>query len=213
MQRVFEAVPEGHRLCVVATNVAETSITIPNIKYVVDTGKSKERHHDLSTGVQSFKVDWISKASADQRSGRAGRTGPGHCYRLYSSAVFNDQFPQFSMPEIQRIPIEATVLMMKAMNIDNVVNFPFPSPPDRTVIAKGEKLLVALGALNSLNKQVTPLGRQMAAFPLSPRYSKRYMFQKKQQQQLILSSLFYYVGFWQATRTMSSSTWWHWWRH
>ena len=90
--RVFEPPPGNARLCVVATNVAETSITIPNIKYVVDTGKSKQRNVDPRSGVQSFDIDWISKASADQRTGRAGRTGPGHCYRIYSSAVFQNEY-------------------------------------------------------------------------------------------------------------------------
>ena len=98
--RVFQPVPTGHRLIVVATNVAETSLTIPGIKYVVDAGRSKERVYDKQTGVSEFRVQWISKASADQRSGRAGRTGPGHCYRLYSSAVFDNQFKKFAQPEV-----------------------------------------------------------------------------------------------------------------
>ena len=85
--RVFEPPPDGSRLIVLATNVAETSLTIPGIRYVFDCGRAKEKKYDPTTGVQSFEVGWISKASANQRAGRAGRTGPGHCYRLYSSAV------------------------------------------------------------------------------------------------------------------------------
>ena len=104
--KVFEPVPEGTRLCVVATNIAETSLTIPGIKYVVDCGKAKERKYDASTGLHTFQIGWTSKASADQRAGRAGRVGPGHCYRLFSSAVFNDYFEQFQQPEILRVPIE-----------------------------------------------------------------------------------------------------------
>lgn len=104
--RVFQPPPEGSRLCVVATNVAETSLTIPGIKYVVDCGRVKERVYDRTTGVESFQIRWISKASAAQRAGRAGRTGPGHCYRLYSSAVFERDFAQFSEPEILKYPIE-----------------------------------------------------------------------------------------------------------
>jgi len=104
--RVFQPPPEGSRLCVVATNVAETSLTIPGIKYVVDCGRVKERVYDRTTGVESFQIRWISKASAAQRAGRAGRTGPGHCYRLYSSAVFERDFAQFSVPEILKYPIE-----------------------------------------------------------------------------------------------------------
>jgi len=169
---VFEPPPPGTRLCVVATNVAETSLTIPNIVYVVDCGKAKERKYELRTGTQSFEVDWISKASADQRAGRAGRTSPGHCYRLYSSAVYNDSFGKFSVPEILRLPIEGIVLQMKSMNIDNVVNFPFPTRPDRPALTAAEKLLVTLGAVDGEKKVISDLGRLMAAFPVSPRYSK-----------------------------------------
>lgn len=104
--KVFQPPPEGWRLCVVATNIAETSLTIPGIKYVVDCGRVKERVYDKSTGVESFQIGWISKASAAQRAGRAGRIGAGHCYRLYSSAVFERDFEQFTEPEILKFPIE-----------------------------------------------------------------------------------------------------------
>ncbi|BGO88798.1 hypothetical protein NBRC10512_006938 [Rhodotorula toruloides] len=176
--KVFQPPPESHRLVVVATNVAETAITIPNIKYVVDTGRAKERKYDHASGIQSFEVDWISKASAAQRAGRAGRTGPGHCYRLYSSAVFEQHFDQFAKPEILRMPIEGIVLTMKSMNIDAVANFPFPTPPDRDALRRAEKTLVHLGALepaevdSKVGGKITPLGRSMALFPLSPRFSK-----------------------------------------
>ncbi|KAG0164076.1 putative ATP-dependent RNA helicase DHR1 [Apophysomyces sp. BC1034] len=170
--RVFQPPPEGTRLCVIATNVAETSVTIPGIRYVVDCGKVKERRYDVGTGAQSFEVDWTSKAAADQRAGRAGRTGPGHCYRLYSSAVFDQKFPQFSTPEINRMPIEGVVLNMKSMNIHNVVNFPFPTPPPRENLTKAEKLLGYLGAVDTTTKQITEFGRTMSLFPLSPRFAK-----------------------------------------
>lgn len=178
--RVFEPPPEGHRLCVVATNVAETSLTIPNIKYVVDCGRCKTRMYDKVTGVSTYKICYTSKASANQRAGRAGRTGPGHCYRLYSSAVFNDQFEQFSQSEIQRKPVDDLLLQMKVMNIDKVVNFPFPTPPDTVQLQMAEKRLMILGALQQLhsdkessyNAKVTPLGRSIAAFPVAPRYGK-----------------------------------------
>ncbi|CAG08573.1 unnamed protein product, partial [Tetraodon nigroviridis] len=116
---VFRPPPPGTRLCVVATNVAETSLTIPGIKYVVDCGRVKKRYYDKVTGVSSFKVTWISQASANQRAGRAGRTEPGHCYRLYSSAVFAD-FSLFSEAEITRRPVDDLVLQMKDLNIDKV---------------------------------------------------------------------------------------------
>jgi ATP-dependent RNA helicase DHX37/DHR1 len=108
--RVFQPPPEGSRLCVVATNVAETSLTIPGIKYVVDCGRVKERVYNKATGVESFEIGWISKSSAAQRAGRAGRTGPGHCYRLYSSVVFERDFCQFPQPEILKYPIEGADL-------------------------------------------------------------------------------------------------------
>ncbi len=97
----------------VSTNVAETSLTIPNIKYVIDTGKVKTKFYDKVTGVSTFHVTWCSQAAANQRAGRAGRIGPGHSYRLYSSAVFNDEFDKFSPPEISRRPVDDLVLQMK----------------------------------------------------------------------------------------------------
>jgi ATP-dependent RNA helicase DHX37/DHR1 len=115
--RVFQPTPEGARLCVVATNVAETSLTIPGIRYVVDCGRVKERVFDKDTGVESYQIGWISKASAAQRAGRAGRTGPGHCYRLYSSAVFERDFSQFSEPEILRYPIEGIAQMFSVSQL------------------------------------------------------------------------------------------------
>ncbi|KAF9092899.1 putative ATP-dependent RNA helicase DHR1 [Mortierella sp. AD031] len=171
--RVFEPPPPGSRLCVVATNVAETSITIPNVKYVVDSGKSKERHYDKETGIQTFQVGWTSKASAIQRAGRAGRTGHGHCYRLYSSAVYENDFVKASEAEIQKMPIDGVVLQMKSMYIDNVVNFPFPTPPNRNDLKQSEQRLVYLNALeNSNKKSITELGKTMSIFPLIPRLAK-----------------------------------------
>ncbi|KAH9936289.1 P-loop containing nucleoside triphosphate hydrolase protein [Fomitopsis serialis] len=177
--QVFKPPPPGHRLVVVSTNVAETSLTIPDIRYVVDSGRAKERRYDVANGVQAFQVSWISKASAAQRAGRAGRTGPGHCYRLYSSALFEHYFEQFAQPEILRVPIEGVVLQMKSMNIDAVVNFPFPTPPDRTSLRKAETVLTHLGALAPsaggaviLGGSITEIGKAMSLFPLSPRYSR-----------------------------------------
>lgn len=169
--RVFEPAPEGTRQVILATNVAETSLTIPGIRYVFDCGRSKERQYDRVSGVQSYDIGWISKASANQRSGRAGRTGPGHCYRLYSSAVYERDFPAFTDPELLRMPIEGVVLQLKAMNLQHVVNFPFPTPPDRRALAKSEKLLTYLSALSSTG-QVTQVGTTMSVFPLSPRFSR-----------------------------------------
>ncbi|XP_064793067.1 probable ATP-dependent RNA helicase DHX37 [Oncorhynchus masou masou] len=191
--KVFRPPPHGARLCVVATNVAETSLTIPGIKYVVDCGRVKKRFYDRVTGVSSFKVSWTSQASANQRAGRSGRTEPGHCYRLYSSAVFGD-FSLFSEAEITRRPVEDLVLQMKDLNIDKVVNFPFPTTPSAEALVAAEQLLVSLGALEEpprtgrvkemerarLSCPISPLGRAMASFPVSPRYAKMLALGKQQ---------------------------------
>ncbi|KAL1970312.1 hypothetical protein VTN77DRAFT_5472 [Rasamsonia byssochlamydoides] len=169
--KVFEPPPEGSRLIVLATNVAETSLTIPGIRYVFDCGRSKEKQYDLFTGVQTYQIGWISKASANQRAGRAGRTGPGHCYRLYSSAIYESEFPEYTDPEILRTPIEGVVLQMKSMGLHHVINFPFPTPPSRQGLAKAEKLLKNLGALSPDGK-VTEIGHRLSTYPLSPRFGK-----------------------------------------
>ncbi|KAI9672244.1 MAG: putative ATP-dependent RNA helicase DHR1 [Alyxoria varia] len=168
--RVFETPPEGSRLIVVATNVAETSLTIPGIRYVFDCGRSKEKRYDAVTGVQSFVVSWISKASASQRAGRAGRTEPGHCYRVYSSAVYENHFEEHALPEIHRTSVESVVLQLKAMGIPNIANFPFPTPPDRQALVKAERLLENLGAL--ADGKVTPAGKELSTYPLSPRLAR-----------------------------------------
>ncbi|KAJ9139454.1 RNA helicase-like protein [Pleurostoma richardsiae] len=169
--RVFDPLPDGSRLVILATNVAETSLTIPGIRYVIDCGRSKERRYDRVSGVQSFEVGWISKASANQRAGRAGRTGPGHCYRLYSSAVYERDLPEFGDPELLRMPIEGVVLQLKAMNLQHVVNFPFPTPPERHSLIQAEKLLGYLSAISD-SGQVTQVGSTMSIFPLSPRFAR-----------------------------------------
>jgi len=171
--RVFQPPPDGSRMIVLATNVAETSLTIPGVRYVFDCGRSKEKKYDTQTGVQTFEIDWISKASASQRSGRAGRTGPGHCYRLYSSAVFENYFAEHGIPEILRTPLESTVLQLKAMDIHHVVNFPFPTPPDRSQLATAEKLLSNLGAIEAkFPGRITDIGRELIKHPVSPRFGK-----------------------------------------
>jgi len=169
--RVFETPPENARMIILATNVAETSLTIPGIRYVFDTGRSKEKRYDRVTGVQSFEIGFISKASAKQREGRAGRTRQGHCYRLYSSAVFEKYFKQHAEPEILRMSVEGVVLQLKSMDLQHVVNFPFPTPPDRQSLARAEKLLRYLGAISPEGK-ITELGHDLSKYPLSPRYSK-----------------------------------------
>ncbi|CAI5741355.1 unnamed protein product [Peronospora destructor] len=178
--KVFDIPPENHRLIVVATNVAETSLTIPGIKYVVDAGRTKERVYDLANGISSFDVQWISKASADQRAGRAGRTGPGHCYRLYSSAVYDTEFQKFSSPEILCQPIDDLVLQMKAMGIHNVLQFPFPTPPDRQAVKNALATLVNLGAVSPRDDEsITGLGRALVKFPVAARFAKMLLLAQK----------------------------------
>nr|XP_015221336.1 PREDICTED: probable ATP-dependent RNA helicase DHX37 [Lepisosteus oculatus] len=191
--KVFRPPPPGTRLCVVATNVAETSLTIPGVRYVVDCGRVKKRFYDRVTGVSSFKVTWTSQASANQRAGRAGRTEPGHCYRLYSSAVFSD-FAVAIYPELAAR--KATVFVLLSQPVQclhgrvlfpaQVINFPFPTPPSTEALIAAEELLVSLGALEEppktgrlkvlerarLSCPITPLGRVMASFPVAPRYAK-----------------------------------------
>lgn len=168
---VFEEVKDGERLVVVATNVAETSLTIPGIKYVVDTGREKVKNYNPTNGMETYEIQWISKASAAQRAGRAGRTGPGHCYRLYSSAVFSNILPDFSCAEISKIPVDGVVLLMKSMGIDKVANFPFPTSPGPTALVEAERCLKALAALDGSGR-LTSLGKAMAHYPMSPRHSR-----------------------------------------
>jgi ATP-dependent RNA helicase DHX37/DHR1 len=177
--KVFAPVPEGHRLIVVATNIAETSITIPGISYVVDTGRQKCRNFNSGTGVASYDVMWISKAAADQRAGRAGRTGPGHCYRLYSSSLYSRYMDSFALPEVLTRPLEDVVLSMKALNVSNVSSFPFPTPPDRKQIDAAVKLLANIGCVDLSNVEddggdgvATRLGQAVAKLPLGVRYAK-----------------------------------------
>uniref|UniRef100_A0A915PYB9 RNA helicase n=1 Tax=Setaria digitata TaxID=48799 RepID=A0A915PYB9_9BILA len=175
--RVFGPVPDGCRMCVIATNVAETSLTIPAVRYVVDSGREKRRYYDPVTGVSRFLVSWISQASADQRAGRAGRVQPGEVHRLYSSAVYSD-FEKFSPPEILTKPVDQLVLHLKSMNIVKIANFPFPTPPDQDSLEEAEKRLMRLGALevtvkkNVKEARISLLGKTLSIFPLAPAFAK-----------------------------------------
>lgn len=134
-------------MIVVATNVAETSITIPNIKYVVDSGRSKEKLFDKRLQVSQFQVSWISQASAEQRAGRAGRTGPGHCYRLYSAALFS-KLPHYSDPEILKTPLEQTLLQLKAIGVEDLLQFPYVTRPPIPAIKQAIRHLCIVGAFD-----------------------------------------------------------------
>lgn len=168
-QRVFKPPPEGSRLIVVATNVAETSITIPGIRYVIDAGRAKQKLYKADTdAVFSYSVQWISQASAKQRAGRAGRTGPGHCYRLFSSAVFENHFTEWSEPEIVRMPLDSVCLRLKCLGIKNLQTFPFPTMPPPEALTQAVKLLQVLGLLDEDGRR-TALGQEVANVPASPR--------------------------------------------
>jgi ATP-dependent RNA helicase DHX37/DHR1 len=179
--RVFAPPPPGARLIVVATNVAETSLTIPGIRYVVDAGRAKQRLLEEAGGggggggLARYEVRWVSQAAAEQRAGRAGRTGPGHAYRLFSSAVFADVFPPHAPPEIANAPLEGVALSLRALGVERVANFPFPTPPAAGALAAAERCLAALGALEGGGAgggALTELGRRMAALPVSPRHAR-----------------------------------------
>ncbi|BHF66707.1 ATP-dependent RNA helicase dhx37 [Sparganum proliferum] len=181
-KRVFEPPPDGHRLVVVATNVAETSLTIPNIRFVVDTGKVKSKVFDPVTGASCFKIVWISQASAEQRAGRAGRIGPGHCHRLFSSRVFTDMEPH-GKPDILTRPIDEVVLLLKSyLGTIALSRFPLPTAPSSTVVEAAERRLIALEALEQkkVNSEpvrvITRSGRWMARLPLPVRLARMLLF-------------------------------------
>jgi ATP-dependent RNA helicase DHX8/PRP22 len=169
--RIFEPAPEGARKVVIATNIAETSITIDGIYYVIDPGFVKQNCYDAKSGMDQLIVMPISQAQARQRAGRAGRTGPGKCYRMYTEAAYNNEMLPSPVPEIQRNNLAHTILMLKAMGINDLLSFPFmDAPPTQTMMAALEELY-ALSALDD-EGLLTRLGRKMADFPNEPQLSK-----------------------------------------
>ncbi|CDO73426.1 hypothetical protein BN946_scf185013.g60 [Trametes cinnabarina] len=169
--RVFEPTPPGARKVVVATNVAETSLTIPGIYYVIDPGFSKQNAYDPRLGMDSLVVMPISQAQARQRAGRAGRTGPGKCYRLYTEAAFRNEMLPNSIPDIQRTNLASTILMLKAMGINDLLSFDFMDPPPAQTMITALESLYALSALDD-EGLLTRLGRKMADFPMEPALAK-----------------------------------------
>ncbi|CAG8527360.1 4070_t:CDS:10 [Paraglomus occultum] len=169
--RIFEPAPPGSRKVVIATNIAETSITIDGIYYVVDPGFVKQNAYDPKIGMDSLIVTPISQAQANQRAGRAGRTGPGKCYRLYTEAAFRNEMLPNPVPEIQRTNLAHTVLTLKAMGINDLLHFDFMDPPPVQTLLTALEQLYALSALDD-EGLLTRLGRKMAEFPLEPPLSK-----------------------------------------
>ena len=167
---VFERTPPGCRKVILATNIAETSVTINGIRYVVDTGFAKERTYNPRVGVESLLVQPISKASARQRSGRAGREAPGQAYRLYTEDAF-DSLPESGTPEILRCSLAAVVLMLKAYQVHDILAFDFLDAPPSHAILQALEELYALAALDD-DGHLTEAGHQMARFPVEPMLAK-----------------------------------------
>ena len=117
------------RKCIVATNIAETSLTLDGVKYVIDTGLSKMKVYNPKIGMDALQITPISQANANQRAGRAGRTGPGQCYRLYTDGVYREEMLENNIPEIQRTNLANVVLLLKSLNVDNLLEFDFMDPP------------------------------------------------------------------------------------
>ena len=169
--KIFEVTPPGGRKIVLATNIAETSLTIENIVYVIDCGFGKQTSFNPRTGMESLVVTPISKASANQRAGRAGRTSPGKCFRLYTLWSYQNELAEATIPEIQRTNLGNVVLMLKSMGVNDLVNFDFMDPPPHEMLIRALEQLYALGALNDKG-ELTRLGRRMAEFPLDPLLAK-----------------------------------------
>ncbi|KAK2458998.1 pre-mRNA-splicing factor ATP-dependent RNA helicase DEAH1 [Trifolium repens] len=169
--RIFDPAPPGKRKVVVATNIAEASLTIDGIFYVIDPGFAKQNVYNPKLGLDSLVITPISQASAKQRAGRAGRTGPGKCYRLYTESAYRNEMSPTSIPEIQRINLATTTLSMKAMGINDLLSFDFMDPPSPQALISAMEQLYSLGALDE-EGLLTKLGRKMAEFPLDPPLSK-----------------------------------------
>ncbi|KAL6848933.1 hypothetical protein ACP4OV_021516 [Aristida adscensionis] len=169
--KIFEPAPPGARKVVLATNIAETSLTIDGISYVVDPGFCKVRSYSPRTGTESLLVHPISKASADQRAGRSGRTGPGKCFRLFTQRSYEREMDDETVPEIQRSNLAGVVLALKALGINDLVSFDFLDPPASEALLRALEDLFALGALNCRG-ELTKTGRRMAELPLDPMLAK-----------------------------------------
>ncbi|WP_176507882.1 MULTISPECIES: ATP-dependent RNA helicase HrpA [Pseudomonas] len=167
-QRIFQS-HTGRRV-VLATNVAETSLTVPGIRYVIDTGTARISRYSYRAKVQRLPIEAVSQASANQRKGRCGRVEPGICIRLYSEEDFNSR-PAFTDPEILRTNLAAVILQMLHLRLGAIDAFPFIEPPDGKAISDGFNLLQELSAVNREN-QLTPIGRQLARLPIDPRLGR-----------------------------------------
>ena len=168
---VFEPAPENTRKVIVSTNIAEASVTIDGIVYVIDCGFVKLRAFNPTTGIETLTATAISKASATQRAGRAGRTKPGKCYRLYTQSNY-EGLPEVTVPEIQRSNLAPIILQLKALGIDNVLRFDFFTAPPAELIIRALELLYSLGAVDDYAKLTRPLGVRIAELSVEPMMAK-----------------------------------------
>ncbi|KAI8957699.1 P-loop containing nucleoside triphosphate hydrolase protein [Daldinia sp. FL1419] len=169
--KIFDRAPPGVRKCIVATNIAETSLTVDGIMYVVDAGYSKLKVYNPRMGMDTLQITPISQANAGQRAGRAGRTGPGKAFRLYTEKAFKDELYIQTIPEIQRTNLSNTVLLLKSLGVRDLLDFDFMDPPPQDTITTSLFDLWALGALDNLG-ELTELGSKMNAFPMDPSLAK-----------------------------------------
>jgi len=163
--------PNPNRKIVVSTNVAETSVTIDGIRHVVDSGQARIARYDTERGIGTLLIEQISRASADQRKGRAGRTAPGTCHRLWTQSGHLDR-PERNTPEIQRSDLAEVVLLLHSLHIRKAAEFDWLDKPDPAAVERAEQLLRILGALDGSTDELTPVGRQMQRLPMHPRYSR-----------------------------------------
>ena len=170
-QRIFQSTPHPSiRRVVLSTNIAETSLTVPGIRYVIDAGEARISRYSPTTKVQRLPIEAVSKASANQRSGRCGRLGPGIAYRLYSLADFQAR-PDFTDPEVLRTNLASVILQMKALRLGRVEDFPFIDPPDGRLVRDGYDTLRELGAIND-DGDLMPIGVKLAKLPIDPRLGR-----------------------------------------
>ncbi|KAK8330828.1 hypothetical protein V6Z12_A10G033500 [Gossypium hirsutum] len=169
---IFSPTPKGKRKVVISTNIAETSLTLEGIVYVVDSGFSKQRFYNPISDIENLVVAPISKASARQRAGRAGRLRPGKCYRLYTEEYFLNEMSMQGIPEIQRSNLVSCVIQLKALGIDNILGFDWPASPSPESMIRALEVLYSLGVLDDDAKLTSPVGFQVAEIPLEPMIAK-----------------------------------------
>lgn len=169
--KIFQKAPGGIRKCIVATNIAETSLTVDGILFVIDPGYCKLKVFNPRIGMDALQVFPISQASANQRAGRAGRTGPGKCFRLYTERQFKEEMLKATVPEIQRTNLANVILLLKSLGVDDLLKFHFMDAPPQDNMLNSMYQLWTLGALDNTGR-LTDLGRKMVEFPLDPTLSK-----------------------------------------